>query len=115
MTERQPGSIRLFPTSVVASVTSGTLLADFASGHECYEWLVGDRVWTHQIPRISPAVSALVVALHPLLPTDEIAGCTRDNWRDHVSQLVAVHGPAIALPRGDGSLAMPPLQGLPTP
>lgn len=58
-----------FPTADVLGVVTGRLLREggFNDLHEVVEWMAGEPVFTHQIPRICDEASPVIVAMHPEL------------------------------------------------
>ena len=69
---------REIPTLVLASLTTGIMLAEeFAHVHQAAEYILGHSIWTHQFgrPEIWEALREKISAQHPQLPqgdqTDE--------------------------------------------
>lgn len=59
--------VRRFPLGVVLSVTTGRLLAPFADLHELLDFMTGDRLMTHQLPRAVEECAPVLLARHPRL------------------------------------------------
>ena len=71
------GDERKFPTEVVLSVTDGRLLCTFDRVHEFLEFMAGESVWTHQVPRVAGEATPVLLAAHPWLadvPIPEVGG-----------------------------------------
>lgn len=90
-----------FPTSVAMSVITGFLVhMPFSDVHEAHEYMAGQPVWTHQIPRVSREAQAAMLALWPeLAPAiDEAKTVTAENYRDVLAVWVERYGPTMMLP-----------------
>ena len=72
---------RDFPTAVVVSAYTGTLLCLFSDLHECVEFALGHPVWTHEMA--SPAhradLRAVLAAQHPALAAVNLDGVNVDT------------------------------------
>ena len=62
---------RQYPLPVLLSVASGiNLVDDFTRVHEAIEYLSGNQVWTHQLPRASKELTPKLIADYPILKTE---------------------------------------------
>lgn len=59
--------VRRFPLGVVLSVTTGRLLAPFDQMHELLDFMTGDTLMTHQLPRACEECAPVLLARHPRL------------------------------------------------
>jgi len=56
---------REFPTAVVLTIATGRFVCDDLSNlQDCTEYLVGEPVWTHQLPRVWGEVAPWLIARH---------------------------------------------------
>lgn len=90
-----------FPTRDVLSTITGVLMSDIGGVCQVLNWMTGESVFTHQIPRISREAVPVVVAMHPTLQQaiDEAEQVTPDNfstWRDAWENR---YGQTIAVPK----------------
>lgn len=90
-----------FATRDVLSTVTGRLMGDIGGVYEVLNWMTGESVFTHQIPRISREAVPVVLAVHPTLQTaiDEAEQVTPENfatWRDTWEDR---YGPTIAVPK----------------
>lgn len=90
-----------FPTADVLSTITGMLMADIGGVYEVLNWMTGESVFTHQIPRVSREVVPVVLDMHPSLQQaiDEAPNVNcetvahwRQTWEDR-------YGPTIAVPK----------------
>lgn len=92
---------KLFPTDQVMSVVTGVLVSDIGGVYEVLNWMTGESLFTHQLPRVGGEAVPVILAMHPHLQTaideaDQVNGenalTWRDAWRDRF-------GPEIAIPK----------------
>ncbi len=90
-----------FSTRDVLSTVTGYLIGDIGGVYEVLNWMTGESVFTHQIPRISREAQPIIIAAHPALQkaveeaeqvTTENFATWRQTWEDR-------YGPMIAVPR----------------
>lgn len=88
-----------FATCDVLSTVTGVLIAKIDGVYEVLNWMTGESVFTHQIPRISREAIPVILARHPHLQqaVDEAPQVTPDNylqwrqtWEDRYGLTVAV-------------------------
>ena len=72
---------RRFHLGTILTVTTGRLVAPFAELHEFLEYMAGEPVWTHQLPRVMEEAQPAILAQHPRL-VDAIApsGADGPEW-----------------------------------
>jgi hypothetical protein len=106
---------RDFPTAVITSLSSGTLLCNFSDMHEAAEYLMGHPIWTHQFAskELWDEMRRTIAEQCPGMPMGEIEGLTPDNYRDHVARLERELGPTVRIRKGGGLTAMLPTDGIP--
>jgi len=94
---------REFPIGDVLSVATGILVSPHGIGavYEVLNWMTGESIYTHQIPRISREAQPVILAAHPeLAPAyEEAKQVNRDNWRSWHDTWVARYGASISVPR----------------
>lgn len=63
-------------------------------------WMTGESVYTHQLPRICREAAPVIVALHPelSLAIDEAKQVTRDNYQLWVTKWTERYGDEITVP-----------------
>lgn len=90
-----------FPTRDVLSVMTGRLMGEIGGVYEVLNWMTGESLFTHQLPRTSREAQPVILALHPELePTiAEAEKVTQENcqtWRDAWEQR---YGLTITVPK----------------
>ena len=96
-----------FDTAAVLSVVTGRLMtatvkdSGIARVYEVLNWMTGESVFTHQLPRICQEAVPVILALHPTLQgaIDESAAVTNENWREWLAIWTARYGENLAVPK----------------
>lgn len=92
---------KTFPTAAVLSTITGRLLCDIGGIYEVLNWMTGESVYTHQIPRIGREAEPVILAAHPHLreAVREAEEVTPENWQEWRDRWVERYGPEIAVPK----------------
>lgn len=92
---------KTFPTAVVLSAITGRLLCDIGGVYEVLNWMTGESVYTHQIPRIGREAEPVILAAHPHLreAVREAALVNTENWQEWRDRWLLRYGPEIAVPK----------------
>jgi hypothetical protein len=92
-----------FPTLDVLSTVTGRLMAESGIGgvYEVLNFMTGESVFTHQIPRIGREATKVMVARQPALAqaVEEADQVNPENWREWAATWLDRYGPTITVPR----------------
>ena len=101
---------RDFPTEVIASISTGILMCDFAAMQEAAEYLMGHPIWTHHFgdKQLMQEMRQTLSVQCPGMPT-EVVG----EWKSFRDGLIERLGPSIKIRKGSGLTAMLPTDGVP--
>lgn len=90
-----------FVTRDVLSTITGRLMGDIGGVYEVLNWMTGEDVFTHQLPRISREATPVVVAAHPSLQQaiDEAEQVNQENYKEWRDTWEDRYGPTIAVPK----------------
>jgi hypothetical protein len=101
MAEQASPTEKQFPTCDVLSTLTGMLIAKIDGVYQVLNWMTGESVFTHQIPRISREAVPVLVQRHPLLQQaiDEADQVTPENWQQWRQTWEDRYGPTIAVPK----------------
>jgi hypothetical protein len=90
-----------FDTCDVLSTITGRLIGKIDGVYQVLNWMTGESVFTHQLPRISREARPVVIAAHPLLQqaVDEADQVNRDNWQEWRRTWEDRYGLTIAVPK----------------
>jgi hypothetical protein len=92
-------SERAFPTADVIGTITGRLLGKIDGIYQVSEFMCGEPVWTHQLPRVGKEIAPVVLRQHPhLAPViQESEAVTPDNWQGVLAGWIARFGDTIML------------------
>lgn len=90
-----------FPTRDVLSVITGRLMGEIGGVYLVLNWMTGESVYTHQLPRISREAKPVILSLHPaLVPTiAEAEQVTQENYATWRDTWEARYGLTITVPK----------------
>ena len=92
---------KTFPTPVVLTIVTGRLLCDIREVYGILNWMTGEDLMTHQLPRVCREATPVILALHPTLSesVDDEASCTTENFASWRAKWVARYGATLAVPK----------------
>jgi hypothetical protein len=90
-----------FATRDVLSTITGRLMGDIGGVYEVLNWMTGESVFTHQLPRIGREATPVLVAAHPALQQaiDEAEQVNQQNYAEWRQTWENRYGPTIAVPK----------------
>jgi hypothetical protein len=94
-------AVRAFPTEAVLSTITDRLIGDIGGVYEVLNWMTGESVFTHQLPRIGREATPVIVGAHPELQqaVDEAEQVTPENWQEWRDRWIERYGATIDVPR----------------
>lgn len=92
-----------FPTEDVLSTITGHLMGKIDGVYLVLNWMTGESVYTHQLPRISREAQPVILKLHPQLADAirEAEQVTPTNWQEWRDKWIARYGTTLAVPKLD--------------
>lgn len=95
---------RTFDIGDVLSITTDYLVSErgMEGVYDILNFLTGDNLFTHQLPRASQEMRPVILKQHPNLEAIPDANVTRDNWRGWLAEQVALFGPTLELSPAQG-------------
>ena len=90
-----------FPTNDVLSVITGRLMGQIDGVCEVLNWMTGEHLFTHQLPRVSKEATPVILEMHPHLQSamDESDQVTQANWQEWRDRWFDQFGPVVAVPK----------------
>lgn len=92
---------RDFHLGDILSVTTGRLVSPrlIEGVYDILNWMTGENLFTHQLPRVGREAAPVLLAMHPQLA--EITGddVTGENWREWLADKVARFGETLPVPK----------------
>ena len=83
----------------VLSVTSGVLVAPIGDLYEILNWMTGESLMTHQLPRASRDCAPVLLAAHPMLRSVDASGVTPETWEAWLAEQVSAFGERLDVPK----------------
>lgn len=96
--------MRTFSLAQVLTAMHGALLCDMGGVYEIMNYLTGDNLFTHQLPRAFRECEPWLKRRHPDLAALDASGVTPENWRTFLESAEARFGQTVAvspIPRDD--------------
>ena len=94
--------IRRFPIEVVLTVVHEKLLCEISKVYEICNYLSGDTLWTHQLPRAHRILGPWVLEQHPQIAQWDESGINSSNYREYIGRARERFGidlPVTPIPR----------------
>ncbi len=93
--------IKAFATADVLSTITGHLVSKIDGVYEVLNWMTGESVFTHQLPRICREATPVVLDLHPELSQAiaEAEQVNPTNWREWIAKWEDRYGAEITVPK----------------
>ena len=98
MTEMKAIIEQTFDLGTVLSITTGKLLADLGNVYEILNWMTGDELFTHQLPRASKECAPYLLEKFPVLSTVDTSLVTPKIWETWLSDQKAIYGNEFHVP-----------------
>ncbi len=94
---------KIFPICDVLSVATGRLMGGIGGVYEVLNWMTGESLMTHQIPRVSREALPVLLARHPSLidAVAEACNVTTANYATWLETWTDRYGAEIAVPTMD--------------
>lgn len=114
MSTTAPEKSKTFTLGQVLTALSGTLLCPVDELYAVLNYLTGESLYTHQLPRAFRVCAPFVATQHPDLAALDWSGVNRTNHRQWLRTQVARFGPtAVLMPIPAGAYeAMDPIDEL---
>jgi hypothetical protein len=88
---------KTFKIEEVLSAIYGILLCDIGRVYEVLNFVTGDNLFTHQLPRAGRQCQPLVEKQHPFLKEIDLSGINPENWKDRLAEIKAKYPNTIDL------------------
>ena len=90
-----------FSTIDVLSTVTGRLVGNIGGVYDVLNWMTGESLFTHQLPRVSREARPVLVDAHPALQQaiDEAEQVNPDNWQTWRDTWLDRYGPTMSVPK----------------
>lgn len=88
---------KTFPLGTVLSITTGRMLAPngISGVYEILNFMTGDSIYTHQIPRVCAECKPVLLKQFPALAEVDVSSVTEENWEAFLQGLAQRLPPAF--------------------
>lgn len=92
---------RTFHLGDIVAAGTGCLVAPrgIEAVYEILNWLTGDNLYTHQLPRAGRESAPWLARWFPWYSQIDTSVVTKDNWRSKLDEWVALYGETHSVPR----------------
>ena len=92
---------KAFPAADVLGIIMDRLFGDMAGLYAVLNYMTGENVYTHQIPRIAAEATAVLTAMSPVLlrAQEDAETITCDNCLEWLARWESRHGTTIMVPK----------------
>lgn len=94
---------RAFPTCDVISSVTGYMVTErgISAVYEVLNWMTGESLFTHQLPRVGKEAWEVFVKLHPdaACLKDEAENVNHENWHGWADRWIARYGATLTVPK----------------
>ena len=87
----------VFDLGAVLSVTTSILLCSHGDLYEVLNFMTGDNLFTHQLPRAAKDCQPHILQQHPGLGAIDASDVTRENWEVFLSEQKRRFGDVVPL------------------
>lgn len=93
------GETREFHIGDVLSVTTDRLVSPrrMEGIYDILNFMAGESVYTHQIPRVGLEAAKTLVQQHPFLSDINAKDISKENWRDWLDEIIAKYGERLMI------------------
>lgn len=82
----------VFDLGTVLSVVTPILLTDIGNVYEILNYMTGDNLYTHQLPRVAKEMQQVILEQYPNLAEVNTDGIGRENWQEFLKKSIEKYG-----------------------
>jgi hypothetical protein len=87
---------RVFDLGTVLSITTSRLLTEIGNVYEILDYMTGESLMTHQLPRVTRECAPIILKQHPQLAEVDASKVDTNNWREFLDAQIIKYG--VSLP-----------------
>lgn len=84
-----------FKLAQILSVVGDKLVCEMGGVYEILNYMTGDNLFTHQLPRAQKAAKPALIEQYPFLTDIDDSSVTTENWRQWLDRQIALYGEAL--------------------
>ncbi len=82
----------VFDLGTILSVTTPILLTNIENLYEILNYMTGDNLFTHQLPRAANEMCPVILEQYPQLKDVDTTGVNRENWKEFLDEMIVKYG-----------------------
>jgi hypothetical protein len=82
----------VFDLGTVLSITTDVLLTKIENVYEILNYMTGDNLFTHQLPRVSREMKQVILDQFPQLAEIDASGVDTTNWEEFLNNQIEKYG-----------------------
>ena len=85
-------AIVVFDLGTVLSITTSVLLTNIDNVYKILDYMTGDELFTHQLPRVSDEMKPVIFEQYPQLKEVDASKVTSLNWKEFLDKQTEKYG-----------------------
>jgi len=86
-----------FDLGTILSVVTPVLLTDIGNVYEILNYMTGDDLFTHQLPRVAEEMRSVILKQHPQLMEINADGVGTENWKEFLCEMIQKYGESLPI------------------
>lgn len=82
----------IFDLGTLLSVTTGTLFTKIGNVYEILNYMTGDTLFTHQLPRVMHEMTPVILEQYPQLKDVDVSNVDETNWNGFLHEQISRFG-----------------------
>jgi hypothetical protein len=81
-----------FDLGTVLTITTGVLLTKIDNVYKILDYMTGDSLFTHQLPRVGRECEPILLSQFPQLKGIDVSGVNSENWNAFLQKQIEIFG-----------------------
>jgi len=86
-----------FDIGTILSITTGKLLTEMGNIYKILNYMTGDNLYTHQLPRVSSEMKPVIIEQYPELADVDASGVNKGNWQKFLNEQINRFGERLEI------------------
>lgn len=81
-----------FDLGTVLTITTGLLLTKIENVYKILDWMTGESLFTHQLPRVGRECEPEILSQFPELKNIDVSNVNKENWKEFLENQKLLFG-----------------------
>jgi hypothetical protein len=90
-------AITVFDLGTILSITTDILLTEIGNVYEILNYMTGDNLYTHQLPRVGQEMKPVLLEQHPELAEINASNVNSENWKEFLAEQKKKYGDSLPI------------------